>query len=176
MKQMMREVSVGFDRHRKTTHRAKFLAQMHQLVSWTTVCTLIEPHCRRDFTRLTAVRLEQMLRIYYLQRWFNLSDAAAEEALYDSVAMREFVGIDLGRKAIPGLYAIWRFRLLLEHRGLGHQLQTAVSQPLRAAGLKLCIGAIVDPSVVSAPRWTRMKTICVTRNAHPQNASEAAPL
>jgi IS5 family transposase len=91
-----------------------------------------------------------MLRIYYLQQWFNLSDTAAEEALYDSVAMREFVDIDLGREPVPDQNTIWRFRLLLEHRGLVRQLFAAVSQQLKAAGLKLSVGSIVDASIISA--------------------------
>jgi len=108
-------------------------------------------------TRQPAVGIERMLRIYHLQQWFNLSDAAAEEALYDSVAMREFVGIDLGREPVPDHNTIWRFRLLLEHRGLGRQLFAAVSQQLRAAGLKLSLGTIVDASIISAPSWIQMK-------------------
>jgi IS5 family transposase len=99
MKQMTRAAS-GFEKHRKSTHRAQFLAQMHQVVPWATLCAMIEPHCRKGFTRPSAVRLEQMLRIYCLQHWFSLPDAATEEALCDSVAMREFVGIDLGREPV----------------------------------------------------------------------------
>jgi transposase, IS5 family len=175
MKQMTQAASMGFERHRKSTHRAQFLAQMHQVVPWATLCAVIEPHCRKSLTRPSAVRLEQMLRIYYLQHWFSLPDAAAEQALYDSVAMREFVGVDLGREAVPDVNTIRHFRLLLEHHGLGRQMLAAVSQPLRAAGLKLSIGTIVDPRIVSAPRLTRMKTICVTRRARQMNVSETAP-
>lgn len=146
-------VSTGFERHRKTTHRAQFLVQMHQVVPWVALCALIEPHCREGLKSPSSVGLEKMLRIYLLQQWFNLSDAAAEEALYDSVAMREFVGIDLGREPAPDQTTIWRFRLLLEHRGLGRQLFIAVSQHLKAAGLKLSTGTIVDASIISAPSW-----------------------
>jgi IS5 family transposase len=175
MKQITPAASMGFERHRKSTHRAQFLAQMHQVVPWATLCAVIEPHCRQGLTRPSAVRLEQMLRIYCLQHWFSLPDAAAEHALYDSVAMREFVAIDLGREPVPDVNTIRRFRLLLVHHGLGRQILAAVSQPLRAAGLKLSIGTIVDPRIVSAPRWTRMKAICVTRRARQMHASEATP-
>src|ERR1700730_8954930 len=146
-------VSTGFERHRKSTHRAQFLIQMHQVVPWATLCALIEPHCREGLKRPPSVGIEKMLRVYFLQQWFNLSDAAAEEALYDSVAMREFVGIDLGREPAPDQTTIWRFRLLLEHRGVGRQLFAAVGQHLRAAGLKLSMGAIVDASITRAPVW-----------------------
>src|ERR1700681_3711056 len=150
-------VSTGFERHRKTTHRAQFLIQMHQVVPWATLCALIEPHCREGLKSPPSVGIEKMLRVYLLQQWFNLSDSAAEEALYDSVAMREFVGIDLGREPAPDHNTIWRFRLLLEHRGLGRQLFAAVSQQLRTAGLKLSVGTIVDASIISAPSWIRAK-------------------
>jgi IS5 family transposase len=175
MKQTTRTASMGFERHRKSTHRAQFLAQMNQVVPWATLCAMIEPHCRKGLTRPSAVKLEQMLRIYYLQHWFSLPGAAVEQALYDSVAMREFVGIDLDREPVPDVNTIRRVRLLLEHHGLRRQLLAAVSQLLRAAVLKLSIGAIVDPRIVSAPRWIGMKTICGTRRARQLNVSEAAP-
>jgi IS5 family transposase len=63
-----------------------------------------------------------MLRIYLLQQWFNLSDPAVEEALYDSPAMRRFAGIDLGREPVPDETTVCRFRHLLEARDLGQQL------------------------------------------------------
>jgi IS5 family transposase len=167
-------VSTGFERHRKTTHRAQFLTQMRQIVPWTRLCALIEPHCREGLMRPPAVGLERMLRIYYLQQWFNLSDTAAEEALYDSVAMREFVGIDLGREPVPDQNTIWRFRLLLEHRGLGRQLFAAVSQQLRAAGLKLSVGSIVDASIISAPSWIQGKEHAREPQRHRLGAAKAA--
>src|SRR4030081_251215 len=141
MKQIT-QTSMGSERYRKTTHRAQFLAQMHQIVPWATLCALIEPHCREGWKGPLSVGLERMLRIYFLQQWFSLSDAATEEALDDSMAMRAFVGIEGSREPIPDQNTIWRFRLLLQHRGLGRQLFAAVSQQLNAAGLKLSIGTI----------------------------------
>ena len=175
MKQLTRSGSMGLERHRQSTHRAQFLAQMHQVVPWATLCAMIEPRCRKGLTRPSAVRLEQMLRIYYLQLWFSLPDAAAADALYDSVAMREFVGIDLGREPVPDVNIIRRFRLLLVHHGLRRQLLAAVSQVLRAAGWKLSIGMVLDPRIVRAPRWVGLKTICGTRSARQTAVSEAAP-
>ena len=72
--------------------------------------------------RPPAVGVERMLRIYFLQQWFNLSDPAVEEALYDSLAMRDFVGIDLGREPVPDETTVCRFRHLLETHNLGRQL------------------------------------------------------
>jgi IS5 family transposase len=96
-----------------------------------------------------------MLRIYFLQQWFNLSDPAAEEALYDSLAMRQFVGIDLGREPAPDETTILRFRHLLESHDLGRQLFAAVSAHLQAQGLKVATGTIVDATIINAPSSTK---------------------
>jgi IS5 family transposase len=98
-----------------------------------------------------------MLRIYFLQLWFNLSDPAAEEALYDSVSMRAFVGIDLGEEAVPDETTICKFRHLLEKHKLGKSLLTAVNQYLHENGIKISRGTIVDATIISAPSSTKNK-------------------
>jgi transposase, IS5 family len=148
----------GPEGHRKTL-RAQFLIQMHQLVPWATLCALIEPYCREGLKKQPAVGLERMLRIVLLKQWFSLSDGAVEEALHDSVAMREFVGLDLNRDSVPDQNAIWRFRLVLEHGGLERQLFAAVSQHLKAAGLKLSIGTLVEANLISEPNWIQRKDL-----------------
>ena len=92
--------AVGFERYAKTTRRAAFLAEMERVVPWAALCALIEPFYPKPGNGRPPVGVERMLRIYLLQQWFNLSDPAVEEALYDSLAMRRFVDIDLGRE--PG--------------------------------------------------------------------------
>jgi IS5 family transposase len=96
-----------------------------------------------------------MLRIHFLQHWFNLSDPAVEEALYDSRAMREFVGIDLGREAAPDETTICKFRHRLEERELGKQILSAVNQHLPSQGFKICTGTIVGASIIAAPSSTK---------------------
>ena len=86
--------TTGFDRYAKTTRRAAFLAEMERVVPWLALCALIEPFYPKPGNGRPPVGVERMLRIYFLQHWFNLSDPAVEEALYDSQAMRRFVGID----------------------------------------------------------------------------------
>jgi IS5 family transposase len=86
--------AVGFERYAKTTRRAAFLAEMERVVPWSALCALIEPFYPKPGNGRPPIGVERMLRIYFLQQWFNLSDPAAEEALYDSSAMRRFVGID----------------------------------------------------------------------------------
>ena len=90
----------GFERYTKKTRRAIFLEEMEQVVPWRELCGLVEPHYPKPGNGRPPVGVERMLRIYFLQQWFNLSDPAVEEALYDSAVMRQFVGIDLGREPV----------------------------------------------------------------------------
>ena len=85
--------AVGFERYAKTTRRAAFLAEMERVVPWSALCALIEPFYPKPGNGRPPIGIERMLRIYCLQQWFNLSDPAVEEALYDSSAMRRFVDI-----------------------------------------------------------------------------------
>jgi IS5 family transposase len=157
MKQMTLGAS-GFEKHGKATRRAQFLADMNRVVPWATLCRLIEPFYSKSTTGRPPVGVERMLRIYFLQNWFNLSDPAVEEALYDVISMREFVGIDLGREPAPDETTILRFRHLLEKHGLGKRLFEEVVQHLRDQGLKLSTGTIVDATIISAPSSTKNKT------------------
>ena len=96
-----------------------------------------------------------MLRMYFLQQWFNLSDPAVEEALYDSVVMREFVGIDLGREPVPDETTICKFRHLLEEHGLGGEMLEAVNLHLEGKGVRITTGTIVDATIIHAPSSTK---------------------
>src|SRR5258708_4989302 len=129
--------STGFEKHAKATRRAQFLAEMDRVVPWKELCALIEPAYSKGATGRPPVGLERMLRIYFLQQWFNLSDPAAEEALYDSLAMRQFVGIDLGREPAPDETTILRFRHMLESYDLGRQLFAAVNAHLQVPRLRV---------------------------------------
>src|SRR5437773_1432036 len=147
--------STGFEKHAKATRRAQFLAEMDRVVPWKELCALIQPAYSQGATGRPPVGLERMLRIYFLQQWFNLSDPAAEEALYDSSAMRQFVGIDLGREPVPDETTVCRFRHLLEAHNLGQPLFDEVQQHLAAKGLKVATGTIVDATIINAPSSTK---------------------
>jgi IS5 family transposase len=101
--------TMGFERYAKTTRRAAFIAEMERVVPWSALCKLIEPVYPKPGNGRPSVGVERMLRIYFLPQWFNLSDPAVEEALYDSRAMRSFVGIDLGREPVPDETTVCRF-------------------------------------------------------------------
>ncbi len=98
-----------------------------------------------------------MLRIYFLQHWFNLSDPGAEEALYESHSMCRSVGIDLGREPVPDETTILNFRHLLERHELGDQLLQSVAEYLQTQGMKIANGTIVDASIINAPSSTKNK-------------------
>jgi IS5 family transposase len=152
--------AVGFERYAKTTRRATFLAEMEQVVPWSALCRLIEPVYPKPGNGRPPIGVERMLRIYFLQHWLNLSDPAAEEALYDSAAMRGFVGIDLGREPVPDETTVCCFRHLLEQHDLGRPLFDEVQRHLAATGLKVATGTIpafarTDATIINAPSSTK---------------------
>ena len=145
----------GFERYGKTTRRAVFLSEMEQVVPWPALCGLIDPVYPKPGNGRPPIGVERMLRIYFLQQWFNLSDPAVEEALYDSAAMRDFVGIDLGREPAPDETTVCRFRHLLEAHDLGRRLFDEVRRYLADKGLKIATGTIVDAAIIHAPSSTK---------------------
>ncbi len=147
--------AAGFERYGKKTRRAAFLAEMERVVPWAVLCALIEPVYPKPGNGRPPVGIERMLRIYCIQQWFNLSDPAVEEALYDSLTMRNFVGIDLGREPVPDETTVCRFRHLLERHNLGSRVFEEVHRYLEAKGLKLSRGTIVDATIINAPSSTK---------------------
>ena len=147
--------TTGFEKYSKTTRRAIFLTEMERVVPWSKLCELIEPYYPTAGNGRPPIGLERMLRIHFLQHWFNLADPAVEEALYESVSMRSFVGIDLGREPVPDETTVCKFRHLLETHRLGDALFGAVNTHLQQVGLKVSTGTIVDASIIAAPSSTK---------------------
>lgn len=147
----------GFEKYAKTTKRAQFLGDMDRIIPWADLCELIAPAYPVAGAGRPPRELEMMLRIYFLQQWFNLSDPAAEDALYDSVSIRRFVGIDLGAERAPDETTICRFRHLLERKNLGSALFEYVLEYLESSGIKVGRGTIVDATIISAPPSTKNK-------------------
>ena len=145
----------GFERYTKKTRRQVFLEEMEQVVPWRELCALIEPHYPKPGNGRPPVGVERMLRIYFLQQWFNLSDPAVEEALYDSVVMRQFVGIDLGREPVPDETTVCKFRHLLEQYQLGEKILGTINLHLQARGVRITTGTIVDATILHAPTSTK---------------------
>src|SRR6266567_3635067 len=107
---------------------------MEQVVPWCELCALVAPHYPKPGNGRPPVGVERMLRIYFLQQWFNLSDPAVEEALYDSGVMRQFVGIDLGCEPVPDETTVCKFRHLLEEHQLGEQILGQVNLRCKRRG------------------------------------------
>jgi len=147
-----------FEIYRKKTRKEKFLEEMDTIIPWKELSEVIEPHYpkpRKAGRR--PIGIERMLRIHFLQHWFELSDPAAEEALYDSRAMRQFVDIDLGKEPVPDETTILKFRHLMEAHNLGDQLFHLVNDYLIENGLKVNRGTIVDATIINAPTSTKNK-------------------
>jgi transposase, IS5 family len=155
MKQRTLAMMTGFERYAKKTRRAVFLEEMEQVVPWGELCALIDPYYPKAGNGRPPVGVERMLRIYFLQQWFNLSDPAVEEALYDSAVMRQFVGIDLGREPVPDETTVCKFRHLLEEHNLGGAMLETVNLHLQSQGVKITTGTIVDATIIHAPSSTK---------------------
>ena len=98
---MAADQNAGFEQFRKPTRRDEFLSTMDTIMPWSELCAVIEPVYPKGVGGRPPIGLERMLRIHFLQHWFNLADLACEEALYDSASLRRFVGIDLGKEPVP---------------------------------------------------------------------------
>ena len=157
MKSQLTLATNEFERYRKPTRRERFLAEMDAVVPWSALVALIEPHYPKagNAGGRPAVGLERMLRIHCLQLWFNLSDPAVEESLYESSSMRVFAGIDLGSEPVPDETTVMRFRHLLEKNGLGAKIFEEVGRILQQRGLRLSKGTIVDATIIAAPSSTK---------------------
>jgi len=136
----------GFEQYTRKTRRALFLEEMEQVVPWRKLCALVEPHYPKPGNGRPPVRVERMLRIYFLQRWFNLSDPAV---------MRQFAGIDLGCEPAPDATTVCKFRHLLEAHQLGEQILGTVNLRLQAQAVRITTGTIVDATILHAPTSTK---------------------
>lgn len=155
MKQMTLAATRGFEKHSRATRKAEFLARMEGLMPWSEFCALIEPHYPKAGNGRPPVGLERMLRMYCIANWFNLSDVACEDALYDVPVFREFCRIDLGRERVPDATTLMNFRHLLETHHLGAALFAKVGELLMANGMRLSGGTIVDATLIAAPPSTK---------------------
>lgn len=135
----------------KVTRREQFLGEMDTVIPWAQLAALIAPYYPKAGTGRQPLGLEQMLRIYFLQQWFNLSDPQAEDAIYDSESMRRFAGVELSADVVPDETTILRFRHLWERHGLTQQIFAAVRDLLVEKRLLLQSGTIVDATIIAAP-------------------------
>ena len=143
---------------KKRTKREIFLGEMEAAVPWALLEALIAPHYTKQRLGRPQMPLAVMLRIYFLQQWYYLSDPGAEEALYDMHSMREFAGLDLAHDAVPDETTILNFRHLLERHNLTEVLFEAVSSYLQEQSLLMRGGTIMDATLIAASPSTKNKT------------------
>ena len=155
MRQQTLAAQAGFEKYGRKSRRELFLDEMEQVVPWSDLELLVEPHYPKAGKGRRPVGLGIMLRTYFVQQWFNLSDPGVEEALYDSAGLRRFVGVDLGRAPAPDETSVCRFRHLLETHDLGGAVLDAVNHHLASKGIRITTGTIVDATIIHAPSSTR---------------------
>lgn len=147
--------SAAWRRKGKVTRREQFLSEMDKVIPWSRLLELITPHYHAGKTGRQPHDLERMLRIYFLQQWFDLSDPQAEDAIYDIEPMRRFAGVELGEDKVPDESTILRFRHLLEKHQLTEAIFEAVKDLLEGHRLLLRAGTIVDATIIAAPSSTK---------------------
>jgi IS5 family transposase len=135
-----------FEKYGRKSRRELFVDEMEQVVPWSGLQSLVEPHYAKAGNGRRPVGLGIMLRTYFVQQWFNLSDPGVEEALYESAALRRFVGVDLGAAPAPDETTFCRFRHLLEKHDLGGLMLEAVKVHLEAKGTRAKRARIVPMS------------------------------
>ena len=145
----------SFEKYGRKSRREEFLNVMEVVVPWGELEALIEAHYPKAGNGRQPVGLSIMLRVYFLQQWFNLSDPCAEDALYESPVLRGFAGVDLGRAAAPDESTILRFRRLLEQHELCGKILDTVNHYLASKGLRISTGTIVDATIIAAPSSTK---------------------
>ena len=152
---------VEYGNRRRVSRREQFLDTMDATIPWATWVGLIEPHyysAGPGRKGRKAKPIETMLRMYLLQVWFCLSDEGVEEAVYDSYAMRRFMGLDFAVEQVPDATTLLHFRHLLERHTLGEKLFAAQSEIFESQGWIMRGGSIVDATIIAAPSSTKNAT------------------
>ncbi len=140
---------------KRVTRRERFLGEMERVVPWSALLEVLEPYYPKGKRGRPPIGLERMLRVYFIQQWYGLSDEGVEDAITDSQALRRFVGIDLSREDAPDATTLLQFRRLLETHRLTEKLFSCINGQLEAQGLLLKEGTIADATILSAPSSTK---------------------
>ena len=148
--------SAEYAMKKKQTRREKFLGEMDRIVPWSRLIAVIEPlYPKSGRVGRQPIGVPKMLRMYWLQQWYGLADEALEDALYDSQALRDFVGIDLSRESVPDATTLLKFRRLLQDNDLTRSLFDEINAHLAGQGLLMRAGTIVDATIIAAPSSTK---------------------
>ena len=151
----MKQQSLGLGQSNKRTRRREFLSEMERVVPWSALVALVSPYMPEGRRGRPPFAVEAMLRIHFMQQWFNLSDPAMEDALHDVPLFREFAGLGGWDDRLPDESTILRFRHVLEKHKLAGQILQTVNDLLTAKGLLLRQGTVVDATLIAAPSSTK---------------------
>jgi len=151
----MKQADLGLNLTTKRTRKREFLDEMNHVVPWPSLVELVTPYAPEGKKGRPPFPVETMLRIHFMQQWFTLSDPAMEEALHDVPLFREFAGLDNWNTRLPDESTILRFRHLLETHKLAAQMLEVINDLLRAKGLMLKAGTVVDATLIAAPSSTK---------------------
>lgn len=146
-----------YDQKEKKTKREIFLERMEKILPWSEWETMIAPYYPTGGRGRPVRGIRTMLKMYLLQIWFNLSDVGVEETAGDSLAMRRFLGLDLARENIPDATTLLKFRHLLEKNNIGEKIFEHIKCKLQKEGLIMKGGAIIDATIIEAPKSTKNK-------------------
>jgi transposase, IS5 family len=157
--QQMSFSQAEYNAKKKLTRRDLFLAKMGQVVPWSRLIAVIEPHYPKSGRRgRPPIGIERMLRMYFIQQWYGLADVAVEDAIYDSQALRHFCGIDLAVSNVPDSTTLMDFRHLLEKNALPQAMLKEVNELLKERGLLMSQGTLIDATLIAAPSSTKNKS------------------
>jgi len=146
---------IEYSNRRRVSRRERFLETMDSTIPWARWVGLIEPHYYSSTRGRRPKPIETMLRMYLLQVWFSLSDEGVEEAIYDSYAMRRFMGLDFAVEQVPDATTLLHFRHLLEKHELGEKLFASQNEIFDEQGWIMRGGTIVDATIIAAPSSTK---------------------
>ena len=156
--QQLSFVDVEYSMRRRPTKREIFLDKMDNIIPWADWVEMIKPYYPDGKRGRKPIEIEIMLRMYLMQTWFNLSDEGIEDAVYDSYAMRKFLGINFIDHQAPDATTLLHFRHLLEEHEIGKAFFNYIVERLDKAGLIMHGGTIVDATLISAPSSTKNST------------------
>ena len=148
MKKQETFTDIEYSFRKKKTKREEFLEIMDEIIPWDEWVGVIEPYYPKGKRGRPPMGIEKMLRMYLLQIWFNLSDPATEDAIYDSYAMRKFTGINFMTEAVPDETTLCKFRHLLEANGLNKLFFDAINRVMVQTGHMMKGGTIVDATII----------------------------
>jgi len=146
---------IEYAKRKRATKRDEFLAIMNEIIPWEEWVAYIKPYYYTNKVGRPARGIEPMLRMFMLQAWFNLSDEAIEDSIYDSYAMRTFMQLDFTSEQVPDATTLCKFRKLLVDNGTGKVFAESVNRELTEHGHMLRGGTIVDAAIIEAPSSTK---------------------